>query len=1226
MTDEVFSPAFAVLSSTDITVEAARSWTSSLFRDPRLLVPIDVRALVVPAGAAIDVADVSTALHEHDGTKAAPFTDAKRAPGVHVHWALPDGLTRGQTGNVSDDPGTQLRPLPDRWIVVRLSGGVPRTLRAWILESDTGISTPSAAYPPAAPGTRTHIDAAKLTAVAGGDPAWAAVYDNVVDRFAFHDPAGDLEGAASEPLTYVVAGWYAQAHLDPLASADDIGALDRILTELGWSADDPDLKTAMTEARQRRTAAEKMRLKTRRRVEVGNVSTIRVGKTTVTVPNTSLPVNRMVGRGVVSSVLNAWWPQQCLFHGALFGVRRDGNGDDERPAAGSIDLGIGATGAEALAALVGASAGGAVSGAGQRLVTAFAYGVIASLGAQDGVAALDQAVHAHGFGSLPGGVAAEPDVIREPTPPQAGRRDRVAPDLRVKAPRGADLEAAGRYFSVSAVENALDARNNSVWENSIVASGFDARRIIEAIEDQRGDPLPAARTRNVDRPLPRFVLPNDPAFALQGVARSFRHGYDDRFNADGTLSCRVSGEPISGYTSLLRGDDVVPSVAHGGVPDEVDQVVREAALLDVHAAPKMAKFAAERTGIAEDVVTGRLAAELTVSREIRNPSSSVADVLPASIKEGVEPSPVATTHWTQPWVPLYAEWELTCAIDDRMERWTLGELDLDATNPDGAETALVRGRSLLTGGSAKTFADQLARFLSEERARDAADRGIIDATTAGTLATMAANAAYLDVLSGSCAGLRDYLLGFDEEHAVDAARPVPARLPRIARGGLAQLTRLRVVDAFGRTVELSQTKLTAATVAESIATVVPAARRPAVLLRPRINRKARLLFRFLSAADDAHDARIDQTLPTGVSPVAAWLLPDHVDHALEMFDADGAPLGQLMHAPIGGGVVWEGAPGRPGALGAPPDLGATSTARHARGFVRALVEADAMRRDTTNEDESPLSALLRAIDTTAWTIDPFGQKGSEHVSTLTGHPIALVRASLELEVPDDLDEIASGITPDAVEARRRAFTELASLAFPVRLGLLTRTDDGLLGYFVDDDYTRFHPVSGDVLAHARDSGPRRGQLGTPGQTVGVPDERAIVSSYMVADPYVEVRRAHRVMLTLLLDPGGKVHATSGILPRKELALARDWIAKPLSVLRPSFRIGPVLVDPQTIRMPRVSGLAKEQVWTRRDTPTSWRDDPIAAADQQARLPDRRAVAQEGYIRVELPGTQPGGTS
>ena len=106
-------------------------------------------------------------------------------------------------------------------------------------------------------------------------------------------------------------------------------------------------------------------------------------------------------------------------------------------------------------------------------------------------------------------------------------------------------------------------------------------------------------------------------------------------------------------------------------------------------------------------------------------------------------------------------------------------------------------------------------------------------------------------------------------------------------------------------------------------------------------------------------------------------------------------------------------------------------------------------------------------------------------------------------------------------------------------------------------------------------------------------------------------------MTLLVVPGGAIHLTSGINPRKDISLLRSWISGPLGRIAPSFRVGPVLVDPETIRMPRVSSFDPEQVFTRRTGPETWRDDPIVAASQQALLPEAPAEAQEGYLRVRL---------
>ncbi|HEX5936596.1 MAG TPA: hypothetical protein VFZ75_02730 [Actinomycetota bacterium] len=91
--------------------------------------------------------------------------------------------------------------------------------------------------------------------------------------------------------------------------------------------------------------------------------------------------------------------------------------------------------------------------------------------------------------------------------------------------------------------------------------------------------------------------------------------------------------------------------------------------------------------------------------------------------------------------------------------------------------------------------------------------------------------------------------------------------------------------------------------------------------------------------------------------------------------------------------------------------------------------------------------------------------------------------------------------------------------------------------------------------------------------------------------------------------------TSGILPRKSLSLLREWIEEPLSRILPSLRVEPVLVDPETIRMPKPVHLGEEQVWSRRGSETTWRHDLIVPATHEALSPKGSAVAQEGYIRI-----------
>src|SRR5204863_9986761 len=134
--------------------------------------------------------------------------------------------------------------------------------------------------------------------------------------------------------------------------------------------------------------------------------------------------------------------------------------------------------------------------------------------------------------------------------------------------------------------------------------------------------------------------------------------------------------------------------------------------------------------------------------------------------------------------------------------------------------------------------------------------------------------------------------------------------------------------------------------------------------RRRPSVRARWLSRLVDPAgpaEDAAEARVDQVDPEqAVNPVAGFLLPDHIDEALEVFDVAGNPLGQLMHEPFGGGVVWEPAPGRAVPADAGPLEGLAAPQRIVGQLAAGLVAEDASERKglpARPEAESTLSAL-----------------------------------------------------------------------------------------------------------------------------------------------------------------------------------------------------------------------------------------------------------------------------
>jgi len=452
--------------------------------------------------------------------------------------------------------------------------------------------------------------------------------------------------------------------------------------------------------------------------------------------------------------------------------------------------------------------------------------------------------------------------------------------------------------------------------------------------------------------------------------------------------------------------------------------------------------------------------------------------------------------------------------------------------------------------------------------------------------------------------------------------------PHSLVAGCVTLSRARLLDAFGRTLEVPLT-------AVAIPTRSALATRPGALgLAPRLLRPARWQFRLVEASTavgaEGSEARVDEIEPSlQINPVAGFVMPDHLDESLEVFGVDGAPIGELLHEAASGGVMWEIAAGREGPADSGPLYGLTPAQQALGRFAAGLVAADAAARQGAplapgDGRESALSALLRAIDTTLWTCDTFAALGSEHVAGLVGRPVAVVRAQLRLELrpPDDIDLSDPQRAAEWADAERAA----ARYAFPVRIGELTRSDDGVLGFFVDDDYSRFRLVDKVIAATAADGGRSRGQLGLYAGVTGMPLQSSIDNPYIAgtddADTFV-LHLGQTVTLTVFMHPAGKASLTSGLLPRGSVALARDWVGPGLAAIAPSLRTGPVLVETdidtqKQVRLPKVSVFGKDQNFLWRDTPATWRTDAILAATQTALLPDTPAELREGWIRVAPP--------
>lgn len=1220
---------------------------------------------------------------EANATLPEPFSEGPvRKPGMYIHWAMPDALVSGDLDVENEEelrPGAEpsFRPLPNRWVVTRFwfDDEVRKYLtKSVVIESDRGRVVQLEEWHetqelPEDAGARTpEVSPADLTAVMGGDPAWFAVFDNVEDRFAYRDDIADLEGF-SGGIGYAVAGWYSDPTLDPLGGLALRSAFDTLLEEFSWTAD---LSGLQASKRKSGTTIAQMKL-----IDPEETK----GPDDLTLYADYAHPSFLGTAGLVSVLGEPYWPEQSLYHGVVSGINLRAGGFDAKPDPEDVEVGIGATGTEGLSALMAESSVEAEEAADETLLNALQYGALDALEDPSGLARLGEELHRRAFESEPGGWTTE--QIRDGDPFAHLRSPLGKSGFDVFKEKVAKIDDSllkqNVVFDTVAGDPFYVAEQHSYKKLVDEGSGQDATSILGAGSGPKGsykqpaiqfefaraeglitpfagpserlelgrqvvdkhltdpnrstrpDPNAGLTFRTVRRALPRLYYPQDPVATLRGVHRSQRHQEDGRYDDEGRLVCRLSDDPQGADEGVVEGRDLLSEPLRvGAIPIEVRGLLYEAILQAKGEAANLAKIATDLNpilGSLGDQLMLRLEAEERLFVRTLDPGNAADELLTQSIRDGKLPSAVAITVWQQPWVPLYLEWKMTATLDKNLDAWNLGELDFRPS--EGTSSPVEReinGRALLSKASADVMSELLAQGTDEEDNLEDFDP-VLSNTQLERLGELNEVAGDADVLGASLEGFRTFLLGIRDNVRFtpqgEEGEIIPSELPDLLRAGQARLDELRVVDAFGRYIDLSPPF----SIADSLEILDEDGIESGDTfhLRPRLVPPSRLWFRFVDATDDRVDAKVHQGEPEEVdltrSPVAAWLLPDHVDHALEVFDDSGEPLGQLRNERLGRGVLWEGVPGRPGPMGRPPF--ADIADRHTAEMARAMVQRDAAERQAeTQQKESTLDAFLRVIDTTLWTVDPFADSGLDYYSKMTGRPIAVVRARLFLDVVSDFDLFPEG--SDEREERRRAYDELSRLRFDVRLGALTRADDGLLGYFVNDDYWHFYPVHASVPQNALAGGPHQGyldaQVNVEEFDAGKPIE-PIDHPYVVADPTVPVQPGHPVMLTLLMDPGTRVHATSGILPRKSISLPRGFAEEALARIAPSFRFGPALVDPSVIRMPKPSVLPTEQVWTRRDTPISWRDDPIEAATQFAYLPETSAEAQEGYIRVKLEGDE-----
>ncbi|MEQ8163773.1 MAG: hypothetical protein ABRQ34_09635, partial [Smithellaceae bacterium] len=374
-----------------------------------LLVPVNVEALAVGENAGDRWVNLKPDFREIYSRNKVLGSQLERPafspvsnlykPGVHLHWALPDGLTHG---TAEDEGGIPDFPLiPNRWLVVRIwdqgkSGKPDWTSRGWIIESDTITDDEEANIWPVPDAEKlkqpsqnpqdyctfvgkvyalhdwqgeTNPPRVEITSIGYGDPSFAACYPACRGILGFHDY--DFAGIrADAEFTYMVVGWYSAPSLDPL-----------------WKALNP--------------AADRMKkvpLKKKLNNRLASLSEF-LEKTKWTYPEFQAyqeKTDTVKDSGAQVTGLADIIPTVILCHGFIEGVKWSSTTENGVPAGKTLHLAVADTATDALAALLEKEFGGDPA----KLLAVFQYDLLADLEKPGGDLIVERKIHERSFRPL----------------------------------------------------------------------------------------------------------------------------------------------------------------------------------------------------------------------------------------------------------------------------------------------------------------------------------------------------------------------------------------------------------------------------------------------------------------------------------------------------------------------------------------------------------------------------------------------------------------------------------------------------------------------------------------------------------------------------------------------------------------------------------------------------------------------------------------------------------
>ena len=346
------------------------------------------------------------------------------------------------------------------------------------------------------------------------------------------------------------------------------------------------------------------------------------------------------------------------------------------------------------------------------------------------------------------------------------------------------------------------------------------------------------------------------------------------------------------------------------------------------------------------------------------------------------------------------------------------------------------------------------------------------------------------------------------------------------RSGAMKITTLWLVDTFGQFKKIVETGNNTDVVTTTQMTTLNSSYQ--VLLPPRLAQPARLNFHWI-AADSQNEEQM--TSAPAITPVCGWIVPNNLDSNLQFYDVRGKSLGLIDRA-----GNWRTAPG--GTL-----------SRNAQGYpqfanTHLTKIAHYLLDRGMDFQQDFISTLINSLD----TIDPENFAEHPSLALLVGRPIAVVRSTFNLEV-QGLPACDPSVSITEENPTTQGF---GSVKFPIRLGDYQQLNDGLVGYWREVHQGEDYEYEDNIFYAPQSDLVKDNLIQT--------EEEGLVYFEQTVD-------APPQYVTMLIDPRGTIHATSGILPNQELRLPPENYNEALQAIEVNFLSTPVLSNRGEICIP-----------------------------------------------------------